>query len=52
MMLSLNDREFLLSCLREGKRIDGRGIYDFRAMKISFLGQDTGHVEVQFGQTR
>jgi len=49
--LSVNNKEFLKQCIHEGKRIDGRGIYDFRAVKITF-GVESGHVEAQLGQTR
>ncbi len=49
--LSSNEKDFLLSCLNEGKRLDGRGLYDYRALKISFPFQP-GFCEVQLGQTR
>ncbi|KAI1315646.1 hypothetical protein EDD11_000539 [Mortierella claussenii] len=48
---STNEREFLLSALREGARIDGRKFYDFRTLRLSF-GDDYGAVEVQLGNTR
>jgi hypothetical protein len=49
--LSLNEREFLLASLAEGRRLDGRGLYDYRTLKISFPYQP-GYCEVQLGQTR
>ncbi|KAF9157653.1 hypothetical protein BGX21_001866 [Mortierella sp. AD011] len=48
---STNEREFLLSALKEGARIDGRKFYDFRTLRLSF-GSDYGAVEVQLGNTR
>ncbi|KAF8980835.1 hypothetical protein BGZ46_003653 [Entomortierella lignicola] len=48
---STNEREFVLSALKEGARIDGRKFYDFRTLRLSF-GSDYGAVEVQLGNTR
>jgi exosome complex component RRP45 len=48
---SVNETEFLLSALTEGKRVDGRGVYDVRSVEI-LLGADYGQVEVQLGRTR
>ncbi|KAI7898841.1 ribosomal protein S5 domain 2-type protein [Cokeromyces recurvatus] len=48
---SLNEVNFLLEALREGRRVDGREVYDMRSLEIT-LGTDYGHVEVQLGRTR
>ncbi|KAK9727653.1 3'-5'-exoribonuclease [Basidiobolus ranarum] len=48
---SINERNFVLQALREGHRIDGRGPYDFRSLKIS-LGPELGQAEIQLGRTR
>ncbi|KAI9486699.1 MAG: ribosomal protein S5 domain 2-type protein [Benjaminiella poitrasii] len=48
---SVNEVNFLLEALREGKRVDGREVYDMRSLEIT-LGADYGHVEVQLGRTR
>ncbi|ORX49032.1 hypothetical protein BCR36DRAFT_404935 [Piromyces finnis] len=48
---SINEKNFLYEALRQGKRIDGRGIYDVRNIKITF-GNQYGHVQVQLGKTR
>ncbi|KAJ2489831.1 3'-5'-exoribonuclease [Coemansia sp. RSA 2050] len=42
---------FLLEALKKGTRVDGRGIYDYRTLKIS-CGPTYGLAEVQLGQTR
>jgi len=49
--ISISEHNFILSCLEDGKRTDGRGIWDFRALKITF-GEDPGQCEVQLGQSR
>ncbi|KAI9012605.1 ribosomal protein S5 domain 2-type protein [Phycomyces nitens] len=48
---SINESQFLLNALREGRRVDGRGVYDMRSIELSF-GQDFGYVQVQLGKTR
>lgn len=48
---SINEKKFLYEALREGKRIDGRGVYDIRTIRITF-GSRYGHVQVQLGRTR
>lgn len=48
---SINEKEFLLEALRQGRRVDGRGIYDVRTLQIDF-GVDHGQVTVQLGKTR
>jgi exosome complex component RRP45 len=49
--VSLNERDFLVASLAEGRRLDGRGLYDYRTLKISFPYQP-GYCEVQLGHTR
>lgn len=50
--LSLNELKFISSALCENhRRVDGRGIYDFRTLKLSF-GSEYGQVQVQLGTTR
>lgn len=49
--VSINEREFIQTALYEDLRIDGRGMYDFREVKISF-GEDYGRVELSIGQTK
>lgn len=49
-VVSNNERVFLLEALRKKLRVDGRGIYDLRTVKIS-LGHH-GYAEVQLGETR
>ncbi|KAI8973572.1 ribosomal protein S5 domain 2-type protein [Mycotypha africana] len=48
---SLNEVNFLLEALKDGKRVDGREIYDMRSLEIK-LGSDYGFVEVQLGKTK
>jgi len=50
-LVSLNERNFILSAVAENKRIDGRGPYDFRSLKITF-GNEPGRVNVRLGQTK
>ncbi|KAJ1795509.1 3'-5'-exoribonuclease [Coemansia sp. RSA 2399] len=45
------EKAFLLEALGKGLRVDGRGPYDYRTLKIS-CGPTYGLVEVQLGQTR
>lgn len=49
--ISLNEREFIQSALYEELRIDGRGMYDYREVSISF-GEDYGRVELSIGKTK
>lgn len=48
---SVNETAFLLQALKQGRRVDGREIYDMRSVEIT-LGSDYGYVEVQLGRTR
>ncbi|XP_002734834.2 exosome complex component RRP45-like [Saccoglossus kowalevskii] len=49
--ISNAEKDFILTCIKNRRRVDGRQAYDFRNAKISF-GQDLGHCEVQLGDTR
>lgn len=48
---SINETAFLLEALKQGRRVDGREIYDMRSVEVT-LGSDYGYVEVQLGRTR
>ncbi|GAA5824690.1 hypothetical protein JCM3770_000088 [Rhodotorula araucariae] len=48
---SVNEAEFVHRCLRKGIRLDGRAMYDLRAVQLSF-GDDLGWVECRLGDTR
>ncbi|KAG2232668.1 ribosomal protein S5 domain 2-type protein [Thamnidium elegans] len=48
---SLNERAFVLEALKQGRRVDGREVYDVRPLSIT-LGSDYGHVEVHLGKTK
>eukprot|EP01090_Pellita_catalonica_P017188 TRINITY_DN5128_c0_g1_i1.p1 TRINITY_DN5128_c0_g1~~TRINITY_DN5128_c0_g1_i1.p1 ORF type:complete len:441 (+),score=85.97 TRINITY_DN5128_c0_g1_i1:76-1398(+) len=50
-VVSINETAFLKAALAQGLRTDGRGIYDYRILKISF-GNVSGHCEVLLGHTR
>ncbi|XP_046852290.1 exosome complex component RRP45-like isoform X2 [Xenia sp. Carnegie-2017] len=50
-VISSCEKDFILSCIRKGKRLDGRNTYDYRELKIS-LGLEYGHCEVLLGKTR
>ncbi|GAA5969999.1 hypothetical protein JCM11641_000227 [Rhodosporidiobolus odoratus] len=47
---SLNESEFLHSCLRKGLRLDGRSMLDLRPLSLKF-GEELGWVECGLGQT-
>lgn len=49
--ISLNEKNFVLDALNNGKRIDGRGFFDYRTLRIVF-GVSSGCVQVQLGQTK
>lgn len=53
-LISLQEKQFGIQCLREGIRMDGRGIYDFRNIDIRVGGGDgvLGQAEVMLGKTR
>lgn len=48
--LSIAERDFIVNALREGVRLDGRGVDQLRPLKISF-GDEYGHVKLQLGKT-
>lgn len=50
--MSTNEREFVAGVLAEGRRLDGRGFYDYRTLKLTFPHHQPGHCQVQLGQTR
>ncbi|KJE88989.1 polymyositis/scleroderma autoantigen 1 [Capsaspora owczarzaki ATCC 30864] len=49
--LSNNERSFVQGAMKSGLRVDGRGVYDFRRIRIAYQ-PERGHVEVQLGRTR
>lgn len=49
--LSINEREFILSALRENVRLDARPFDAFRQLELSF-GEEYGVANVQLGKTR
>jgi exosome complex RNA-binding protein Rrp42 (RNase PH superfamily) len=49
--ISNNERAFILQALKEGIRLDGRGVEDFRDLNISF-GPNYGTVHLTLGGTR
>eukprot|EP00038_Savillea_parva_P010531 m.190969 g.190969 ORF g.190969 m.190969 type:complete len:370 (+) comp18193_c0_seq1:195-1304(+) len=49
--LSRNEQTFLAESLSQGTRLDGRGSYDYRDVRVAF-GVARGHVEVGIGLTR
>jgi len=48
---SLNEREFILSALREDIRMDGRAFDAYRDLKLEF-GDEYGVADVRLGKTR
>jgi exosome complex component RRP45 len=51
LVVSTNERDFVLQALANNLRADGRRAFDFRSMKLTF-GSRPGHLEVELGQTR
>lgn len=50
--VSTNELKFISTAICEKQmRMDGRGVYDFRTLKINF-GTEYGQVQVQLGTTR
>ncbi|KNC77274.1 hypothetical protein SARC_10264 [Sphaeroforma arctica JP610] len=45
------DKAFLLATIQQSKRLDGRGVYDYRKVKLTY-GKGFGNVEVQLGRSR
>lgn len=50
-LISLSERNFILDSIQGEQRIDGRGLYDVRTLRLSF-GSTWGRVQVQLGSTR
>jgi exosome complex component RRP45 len=50
-IISNNERNFILDAIKNNLRVDGRGLFDFRPLKITF-GEEFGTVYVQVGRTR
>jgi exosome complex component RRP45 len=48
---STNEREFVLSALRENVRLDGRAFAQYRPISIDF-GDEYGVADVRIGKTR
>lgn len=44
--------EFIRTALREGRRLDGRGLRDYRAVQINVAKETSGRAEVLLGKTR
>lgn len=52
-LISVNERAFIEKVLNEQKlRVDGRGIYDVRTIKVTTLPGTPGKAEVQLGTSR
>jgi exosome complex component RRP45 len=49
--LSNNEREFILSALRQNVRLDGRSSDAYRDIELTF-GEEYGLVDVKLGKTR
>lgn len=49
--LSVNEREFIRRALSEQQRLDGRGLEDYREIRLTF-GQEHGVAHVSIGKTR
>ncbi|XP_019621715.1 PREDICTED: exosome complex component RRP45-like [Branchiostoma belcheri] len=49
--MSTCEREFILSAIRDRKRIDGRQTYDYRRLKVAF-GMERGCCIVELGDTK
>lgn len=50
-IISNNEKNFILEAIRNSIRVDGRAVFDFRPLKITF-GEEFGTVYVQVGRTR
>lgn len=49
--VSVNERDFVFEALKQGIRIDGRKLDQFRDVQIT-LGDEYGYVDVKMGKTR
>lgn len=50
-VVSAAEKQFLLSAIASGERLDGRDCYDYRKIRITY-GTERGCCEVQVGDTR
>ncbi|GAB6033254.1 Exosome complex component RRP45 [Chamberlinius hualienensis] len=50
-LISNCEKAFIIKAISEGKRLDGRGTYDFRKLSVHF-GNDRGLCEVHLGNTK
>lgn len=48
---SLNERQFVTQALKEGLRLDGRELDQYRKLELTF-GEQYGVVEVSLGKTK
>ena len=48
---SLNEKEFIVSALQQGVRLDNRPFDQFRELSLAF-GDEHGAVDVSIGKTR
>jgi exosome complex component RRP45 len=48
--LSANEREFIPEALKQGVRLDGRRVDQFRELDLSF-GEEYGNATVRLGNT-
>jgi len=48
---SLNERQFVTQALKEGLRLDGRQLDQYRKLELTF-GDQYGVVEVSLGKTK
>lgn len=51
ILLSTNERKFILAAANQGLRVDGRQPHEMRRVKIKF-GEERGVADVQIGKTR
>ena len=49
-IISNSEKEFILKYLKDDKRIDGRGVEDYRDIKITKLDEN-GQIETKLGNT-
>lgn len=50
-ILSSCERSIVVNAVKEGRRLDGRGFFDYRLVEIAFK-DDSDYVEVTLGNTR
>lgn len=49
--ISVNENDFVLEALKQGIRVDGRKLDQFRDVDIT-LGDEYGYVDVKMGKTK